>query len=73
MVRGKAQKFFGPSTKIVDAILASSASGFYLHMMEIVFIVMVGSSHFPTDVLQGQCETIIGIYVSPIQKLSFKI
>ena len=29
-------------------------------------------NHFPTDVLQGQCETIIGIYVSPIQKIEAK-
>jgi NTE family protein len=25
-------------------------------------------NHFPTDILQGQCETVIGVYVSPIQK-----
>jgi NTE family protein len=25
-------------------------------------------NHFPTDILQGQCDNIIGVYVSPIQK-----
>jgi NTE family protein len=30
-------------------------------------------NHFPTDILQGQCDNIIGVYVSPIQKMKLKI
>ena len=29
-------------------------------------------NHFPTDILQGQCDTLIGVYVSPIQKIEAK-
>jgi NTE family protein len=74
MVRGKL-KIFGPSTKIVDAILASSAFPGILSPYEIDGNIYSDGgilNHFPTDVLQGQCETIIGIYVSPIQKIEAK-
>ncbi|TWH99455.1 NTE family protein [Flavobacterium tiangeerense] len=74
MVRGKL-KIFGPKTKIVDAILASSAFPGILSPYEIDGNIYSDGgilNHFPTDVLQGQCETIIGIYVSPIQKIEAK-
>ncbi|WP_158730207.1 MULTISPECIES: patatin-like phospholipase family protein [unclassified Flavobacterium] len=74
MVRGKL-KIFGPSTKIVDAILASSAFPGILSPYEIDGNIYSDGgilNHFPTDILQGQCETIIGIYVSPIQKIEAK-
>jgi NTE family protein len=29
-------------------------------------------NHFP-DILQGQCDTVIGVYVSPIQKIEAKV
>ncbi len=74
MVRGKL-KIFGRSTKIVDAILASSAFPGILSPYEIDDNIYSDGgilNHFPTDLLQGQCETIIGIYVSPIQKIEAK-
>lgn len=71
MVKGRL-KIFEPETKIIDAILASSA------FPGIISPYIINGepfsdggilNHFPSDVLQGQCETIIGIYVSPIQKI----
>lgn len=74
MVRGKL-KIFSPQTKIVDAILASSAFPGILSpyiIGENIYSDGGILNHFPTDILQGQCETIIGIYVSPIQKIEAK-
>lgn len=74
MVRGRL-KIFEPETKIIDAILASSAFPGIITPFEIdgePFSDGGILNHFPTDVLQGQCETIIGIYVSPIQKIEAK-
>ncbi|MDG1870855.1 MAG: patatin-like phospholipase family protein, partial [Flavobacterium sp.] len=74
MVRGRL-KIFEPETKIIDAILASSAFPGIISPFEIdgePFSDGGILNHFPTDVLQGQCETIIGIYVSPIQKIEAK-
>jgi NTE family protein len=34
-----------------------------------IYTVTVILNHFPTDILQGQCDYLIGVYVSPIQKL----
>ncbi|WP_306349795.1 patatin-like phospholipase family protein [Flavobacterium sp. '19STA2R22 D10 B1'] len=74
MVKGKL-KIFPPDTKIVDAILASSA------FPGVLSPYMVGGNlysdggilnHFPTDILQGRCETLIGVYVSPIQNIDAK-
>ncbi|OAB31280.1 NTE family protein [Flavobacterium fryxellicola] len=74
MIRGKL-KIFSPSTKIVDAILASSAFPGILSPYEIEGTIYSDGgilNHFPTDILQGQCETVIGVYVSPIQKIEAK-
>lgn len=74
MVRGRL-KILEPETKIIDAILASSAFPGIISPFEIdgePFSDGGILNHFPTDVLQGQCETIIGIYVSPIQKIEAK-
>ena len=74
LVRGKL-KVFGPDTKIVDAILASSAFPGIVSPYEIKGRLYSDGgilNHFPTDILQGHCETLIGIYVSPIQKIEAK-
>lgn len=74
MVRGKL-KIFGPETKIIDAVLASSSFPGIMSPYEIKGKPYSDGgilNHFPTDVLQGQCETIIGVYVSPIQKIEAK-
>ena len=74
MVRGKL-KVFGQDTKIVDAILASSAFPGIMSPYEIDGRLYSDGgilNHFPTDILQGHCETLIGIYVSPIQKIEAK-
>lgn len=74
MVRGKL-KVFGPDTKIIDAILASSAFPGIMSPYEIDGQLYSDGgilNHFPTDILQGHCETLIGIYVSPIQKIEAK-
>jgi len=59
LVKGKL-KVFGNETKLSDAILASSSFPGMLSPYE---------NHFPTDLLQGRCDTMIGIYVSPIQNI----
>ena len=74
MIRGKL-KIFSPNTKIVDAILASSAFPGILSPYQIDGNIYSDGgilNHFPTDILQGQCETVIGVYVSPIQKIEAK-
>jgi NTE family protein len=74
MIKGKL-KIFGEQTKIVDAILASSAFPGIISPYEIKGNIYSDGgilNHFPTDILQGQCETLIGVYVSPIQKIEAK-
>ena len=74
MVRGKL-KIFDPQTTIIDAILASSAFPGILSPYEIKGKIYSDGgilNHFPTDILQGQCDTLIGVYVSPIQKIEAK-
>ncbi|RTY65521.1 patatin [Flavobacterium sp. GSP27] len=74
MVRGKL-KIFAPETKITDAVLASSAFPGILSPYEIKGSIYSDGgilNHFPTDILQGQCDTLIGVYVSPIQKIDAK-
>lgn len=71
LVSGKL-KIFGPETKIADAVLASSAFPGIISPYEIEGKLYSDGgilNHFPTDVLQGRCETLIGVYVSPIQKI----
>lgn len=74
MVKGRL-KIFDAETKIVDALLASSAFPGIISPYEInkePFSDGGILNHFPTDLLQGHCETIIGVYVSPIQKIEAK-
>ncbi|CAM2840481.1 patatin-like phospholipase family protein [Flavobacterium frigoris] len=74
MVRGRL-KIFESETKISDALLASSAFPGIISPFEINGDLYSDGgilNHFPTDILQGQCENIIGVYVSPIQKIEAK-
>ena len=71
LVRGKL-KVFGNETKLSDAILASSSFPGMLSPYEINGKLYSDGgilNHFPTDLLQGRCDTMIGIYVSPIQNI----
>ncbi len=71
LVSGKL-KIFGPETKIADAVLASSAFPGIISPYEIDGKLYSDGgiiNHFPTDILQGRCDTLIGIYVSPVQKI----
>ncbi|CCG54565.1 Protein of unknown function, putative alpha-beta hydrolase family esterase [Flavobacterium indicum GPTSA100-9 = DSM 17447] len=71
LVKGKL-KVFNPDTLIVDAILASSSFPGVLSPYEINGKMYSDGgilNHFPTDLLQGRCDAIIGIYVSPIQNI----
>lgn len=71
MVSGKL-KIFGPETRIADAVLASSAFPGVISPYEIESKIYSDGgilNHFPTDVLQGRCDNLIGVYVSPIQKI----
>ncbi|MFT7352229.1 MAG: NTE family protein, partial [Flavobacterium sp.] len=74
MVKGKL-KIFDKNAKIVDAILASSAFPGIISPYEVDGNLYSDGgilNHFPTDILQGRCEAIIGVYVSPIQKIDKK-
>lgn len=74
LVKGKL-KIFGPETKVIDAVLASSSFPGVLSPYEINGNLYSDGgilNHFPTDILQGRCETLIGVYVSPIQKIEAK-
>jgi len=71
LVSGKL-RIFGPETKIADAVLASSAFPGIISPYEIDGRLYSDGgiiNHFPTDILQGRCDNLIGIYVSPIQKI----
>lgn len=71
LVSGKL-KIFGKETKIADAVLASSAFPGVISPYEINGKLYSDGgiiNHFPSDILQGRCEKLIGIYVSPIQKI----
>ncbi|TDE06514.1 patatin-like phospholipase family protein [Flavobacterium hiemivividum] len=74
MVKGRL-KIFDAETKIIDALLASSAFPGIISPYEINGDLYSDGgilNHFPTDILQGQCDNIIGVYVSPIQKIEAK-
>jgi NTE family protein len=74
MVKGKL-KIFNNNSRVADAILASSA------VPGVISPYIINGNlysdggilnHFPTDLLQGRCDSIIGVYVSPIQKIEAK-
>lgn len=74
IVQGKL-KIFSDDIKIVDAILASSAFPGIISPYEVEENLYSDGgilNHFPTDILQGRCDKIIGVYVSPIQKIEAK-
>lgn len=74
LVKGKL-KIFSPDTKVVDAVLASSSFPGVLSPYEINGNLYSDGgilNHFPTDILQGRCQTLIGVYVSPLQKIEAK-
>ena len=74
LVKGKL-KIFDLKTKIVDAVLASSAFPGIISPYQIDGNLYSDGgilNHFPTDVLQGRCDHVIGVYVSPIQKIEAK-
>lgn len=74
MVKGKI-KIFDNSTKVVDAVLASSAFPGIISPYSIDGNLYSDGgilNHFPTDILQGRCDIIIGVYVSPVQKIEAK-
>ena len=74
MVKGKL-KIFSLETRIVDAILASTAvPGMISPYMIKEKLYSDGGilNHFPADLLQGKCDSIIGVYVSPVQKIEAK-
>ncbi|WP_339887425.1 patatin-like phospholipase family protein [uncultured Flavobacterium sp.] len=74
LVKGKL-KVFRPETKITDAVLASSSFPGMLSPYELNDKLYSDGgilNHFPTDLLQGRCDSIIGVYVSPIQTIEAK-
>ncbi|MCZ8196260.1 MAG: patatin-like phospholipase family protein [Flavobacterium sp.] len=74
MVKGKL-KIFNNNSRIVDAVLASSAfPGVISPYIVNGNLYSDGGilNHFPTDILQGRCDFMIGVYVSPIQKIEAK-
>lgn len=74
LVSGKL-KIFGQETKITDAVLASSAFPGVISPYEVNGRLYSDGgiiNHFPTDILQGRCDRLIGIYVSPVQKIQSK-
>lgn len=74
MVKGKI-KIFDPKTKITDAILASSSFPGIMSPYTINHEIFSDGgilNHFPTDLLHKKYEFIIGVYVSPIQKIEAK-
>lgn len=74
LVTGKL-KIFKEDSKIIDAILASSSFPGVLSPYELNGKIYSDGgilNHFPTDLLQGRCDNIIGIYVSPIQTIEAK-
>ncbi|WP_313806359.1 patatin-like phospholipase family protein [Flavobacterium sp.] len=74
LVKGKL-KVFDNSTQVVDAVLASSSFPGVISPYELNGNLYSDGgilNHFPTDILQGRCETLIGVYVSPIQKIEAK-
>ncbi|QYJ69482.1 patatin-like phospholipase family protein [Flavobacterium litorale] len=63
---------FPPEVKILDAILASAAFPGIIAPYEINGKLYSDGgilNHFPTDILQGRCETLIGVYLGPMQKV----
>ncbi len=74
MIKGEL-KVFSKNTKVVDAVLASSAFPGVLSPYIINGKIYSDGgilNHFPTDLLKDKCDFIIGIYVSPINTIIAK-
>ncbi|WP_300978646.1 patatin-like phospholipase family protein [Flavobacterium sp.] len=74
MVKGNLT-VFDANTKTIDAILASSAFPGVISPYEINGQLYSDGgilNHFPTELLQDKCDFIIGVYVSPMQKINAK-
>lgn len=74
MIKGKL-KVFDEEALITDAVLAScSFPGMLAPYIINEEMYSDGGilNHFPTDLLLGECDTIIGVYVSPIQNIEKK-
>ena len=74
MVKGKL-KIFSPETRVVDAVLASTAVPGMISpyiIKEKLYSDGGILNHFPADLLQGKCDSIIGVYVSPVQNIEAK-
>jgi NTE family protein len=74
MIQGKLT-VFGPETKVIDAILASSAFPGVMSPYEIGGNLYSDGgilNHFPTELLKNESDFIIGVYVSPLQKVIAK-
>ena len=74
MIKGTS-KIFSPETKTIDAILASSSFPGIMSPYEVNGDLYSDGgilNHFPTNILKDKCETLIGVYVSPIQKIKSK-
>lgn len=72
LVTGKL-KIFNSDTRVVDAVLASSAFPGVISPYEIdghIYSDGGITNLFPTDILQGRCDKLIGVYVSSIQKVT---
>jgi NTE family protein len=74
MVKGNLT-VFDANTKTIDAILASSAFPGVISPYEINGELYSDGgilNHFPTELLQDKCDFLIGVYVSPMQKINVK-
>ncbi|MGL5113407.1 MAG: patatin-like phospholipase family protein [Flavobacterium sp.] len=61
---------FDPTTKVIDAILASSAFPGIISPYEINGLLYSDGgilNHFPTELVKETCDFNIGVYVSPLQ------
>ncbi|MEN9336342.1 MAG: hypothetical protein RLZZ500_1329 [Bacteroidota bacterium] len=71
LVKGEL-KIFEPSIALADAVLASSAFPGVIspHIINGTMYSDGGIlNHFPADIIADQCDFVIGIYVSPIEKI----
>lgn len=74
LVKGKL-KIFNDDTKVTDAVLASASFPGMLTPYKVNNKLYSDGgilNHFPTDLLLGNCDSIIGVYVSPIQNIEAK-
>jgi NTE family protein len=74
MVKGNLT-VFDAKTKTIDAILASSAFPGVISPYEINGEWYSDGgilNHFPTELLRNKCDFLIGVYVSPMQKIDAK-